>query len=479
MDALAKLLMLGAICALGVGLLLNARYVLALPGQMPRGARWAGLVWLIMAAGLAQWFGRTEKVAALTSVDSSAAAQIASIGLSSIVMLFLFQRTFSTHNLKYPFVLLLAYAVLGVVTAPLSLFPPLYIFKATSLIIAVSAAVMAVKSVGKVKDPTLLFNVIYVYFVLISFLAILGGVIYPEITHRPNKGVFGFMLVGWPALNSNSLSYVTAVVFVVSLHRTFSVHNLRLRLLYGGACAVGAIGLLLAQGRTSLISSALAILFLSFFSKNMRGIRYALLASLCILVGMFLMSGSVGDWINLVGEYLKRGVSDEQLSTLSGRTEAWKVSWDLFLAKPIFGYGFYASGKELLSPHNAAFTVLLNGGIIGFVPWLVAIVGGMWIVFRRLSYRSWRVATKENDPYLEMVAVMIVQFFRTITGQDLTIHSYSMLVFLGILVYMYSREHTEAIRRTPTGVQEQRDTGPADNYPKNARIIKSRRKISH
>jgi hypothetical protein len=44
-----------------------------------------------------------------------------------------------------------------------------------------------------------------------------------------------------------------------------------------------------------------------------------------------------------------------------------------------------------------------------------------------------------------MLAVMIVQFFRTITSQDITIHSYSMLMFLSVLVYIYARERIAAI----------------------------------
>lgn len=465
-----------ALGAFGAGLLLNIGFVLTLPLRIPRGARWAGLLWVIMAAGLTRWFGSGGGVTTLTSVDSSVTWQIISIGLSGIATLFLFNTKFRTPNLKFPFALLLTFAVLGVMTAPIALFPPLYAFKAASLIIAVLVAVMSIKSLVETKDPALLFNIMYIYFILLSFLAVLGGIVSPETTHSPNKGVFSFMLKGWPSLNSNSLSYVTAVVFVVSLHRIFSVPELRLRFLYGSACTVGAIGLLLAQGRTSLIAAAIAVLFLSRFSKDMHSIRFVMLIALGAGTAVFLLFGSVGDWTGVVEDYLRRGVDDESLSTLSGRTEAWKLSWELFLEKPIFGYGFYASGKELLAPHNAAFTILLNGGAIGFIPWLAAIIGGMWVVCRRLFDKKWMSPTKENGVYLELVAVIIVQFFRIITGQDLTIHSYSMLIFLGILVYIYSRNQIEANEQLRWLPDEQINNETEELHHKNTRILQPRRK---
>ena len=445
MDTIVNIFFYLAITLFSLGVLVNFRGLILLPSNVPKKARWPVLVWLVMLLGLGQWFGRDTYVEGVASVDTSASMQIASIVIAGMFLLVFSGGSYKSKNLKYPLLALLLYAIEGILTSPISDVPSLSVFKASSLLIAVLLSIMSIKALEDARDAKILFNMIFIYFVIIAFLAILGGVLVPEITHRPNKGVFGFMLVGWPTLNSNSLSYVAAVVFVISLRRLFLDQKLNRRLLYIGTCSVGLMTLLLAQGRTSIISSTLAILFMSFFIKEMRSMRWVLLLSVIGLVVLLILSGSVGHWTDSVEEYMRRGVTDEQISTMSGRTEAWELSWRLFLESPISGYGFYAAGKTLVAPHNASFTVLLNGGLLGIIPWFVAVFGGMYYIFRHLKHRDWNMDSSENNFYKEILAVMIVQFVRTITGQDLTIHSYSMLVFLATLVYIITRENSSVL----------------------------------
>jgi O-antigen ligase len=337
----------------------------------------------------------------------------------------------------------LTFGVVGVLSAPISAFAALSLFKASSIVVAVMLSVMATAPLIKTRSPTLLFNAVYIYFSLIAFLAMIGGILHPNVTRMVSTGVFGFMLKGWPALNPNSLSYVGAVVLVVSLHRLFAEKHLRRKLLYIGVGATGAVALILSQGRTSLASAFIAIVLMAYFIKEMRPFRYVILAFSVLMLLLFIVTGSAGGWFEGVGEYLRRGADDQQLETLSGRTEAWAESWNLFLASPLLGYGFYATGKVLLAPHNAYFAVLLNVGLLGFLPWVLGVLGGFWAIFARFLRRSWRTYSVQNSCYMELVAVMIVQFFRTITSQDITIHSYSMLIFMSVLIYVYARERIE------------------------------------
>jgi len=300
-------------------------------------------------------------------------------------------------------------------------------------------AVMTIRPLGEFKRPDLLFNIVYIYFVLISFLACVGGVWFPEQTHRLSDGTVGFLLEGWPPLNSNSLSYVAAVAFVGSVRRVFISQALNRRLLYISCCSIGAVTLFLAQGRTSLISAAIALLFLSYCVREMKSMRFFLTIGVIGAVVAIMLVGSAGEWTEDVGEYLQRGHTTEQLSSLSGRTTAWELSWNLFLDSPLVGYGFYAAGKTLVAPHNAYFTVLLNGGILGFMPWFIAVLGGMIKISKYLMNRVWTEYSDQNGFYKEIIAVIIVQFTRTITGQDLTVHSYSLLLFLAALVYVITR----------------------------------------
>ena len=441
MNTITNIFFYVAIILFLLGVLVNFRSLVMLPGVVPKKSRWPIFVWIVMLVGLGQWFKRETYVDGVMSVDTSASIQIGSIVIAGLVLLIFAGSAYQSKNLKYPLLLLLLYGLEGLLTSPISDVPALSVFKATSVVIAILLTVMSVKVLDDEKTSRILFNTVFIYFVIIAFLSILGGLFLPEITHRANKGVFGFMLVGWPALNSNSLSYVAAVVFVISLRRLFIQQKFNRRLLYIGTCSVGLITLLLAQGRTSIISSTLAILFMSFFIKEMRSMKWVLLLGGIVMAVLLIISGSVGNWTDTVAQYMQRGVSDEQIATMSGRTEAWELAWQLFLDSPITGYGFYAAGKTLVAPHNAYFTILLNGGLLGFIPWLLGILGGMFYLSRHLKEKKWNIDSEENNFYKEILAVMIVQIVRTITGQDLTIHSYSMLMFFAALVYIIAREN--------------------------------------
>lgn len=440
MNTLAEILMYLSLIVFTLGFVVNSKYIILLSNKIPSGAHWLVYIWLILLFGLAQWFGRSADNTTVTSIDSSAMSQVASIVLAVLVLLVYWGKYYKSSNMSLPFSAFLIFGVLGILTVPISDIPILSLFKASSFVVSVLIAIIAIEVLKKVKRPELLFDIVYIYFVFIALLALIGGVFLPDLTHRSAGGAFGFILKGWPALNSNSLSYVAAVVFVVSLRRVFIKQAFNRQFLYIGVCMVGVICLLLAQGRTSIGSSVIAVLFMSYYLKDMRSLKYVIFFGGISLFVVFLLSGSVGNWTDTVSDYLQRGSTDEQITTLSGRTEAWAISWELFLESPISGYGFYAAGKTLLAPHNAYFTILLNGGLLGFIPWFIGVVASLWYVFRNIKNKLWMSKSKDNAFYIEIMAVLIVQFVRTLTGQDLTVHSYPTLLLLSLVVYVVVRK---------------------------------------
>lgn len=439
MNTVANTLYYASIALFIIGVVFNLKYLVTLPVSIPSGTRWIAFVWLIMLLGLGQWLGRDISTSSVASIDASAKIQVASVFIAAFMALLMMGKSFQSSNFRLPLVMLFIFSLLGVLTAPISDVPMLSLFKAGSLVIAVILSVMAIKTLAENNRPDLLFNIVYIYFVFLSFLAVVGGAFLPEITHKPNNGIFGYMLEGYPSLNSNSLSYVAAVAFVVSVRRLFMKISLNRRMLYLAACSVGLVTLIMAQGRTSLISSTLALLFMSFYIKDMRPLRLIMVLSVFSVLAYSVITGSAGNWVDSFQQYMQRGVTEEQIATMSGRTDAWAYSWQLFLASPLTGYGFYAAGKTLLAPHNAYLTVLLNGGLVGFIPWFMGIAYGMWVIAKDVLYSKLKLNSESNNLHKEIIAVLIVQFVRTITGQDLTIHSYSMLFFLSAIIFVFAR----------------------------------------
>jgi len=403
--------------------------------SVPPGGRMMAFTWLVLYFGMGLWFGRLGKPTTLAEVDQSAVVQILSIAFAFLVAMFGFMKGYGLSNLKGPLLLLFVYALLGVLTAPLSPVPTLSAFKAGSLVVVALVAAVAVDVMGKVDAKRVLLNSAYLYLGLLTFLAVLGGILFPEITHRPNKGIFGMMLVGWPALNSNSLSFISATISIVGLRRFFEPSPLTCRVFYLGVLVVAFSVLLLAQGRTSIIGFFLAVLLLSSIVPGIRLVRRWLVIWIAVVFSIYLLTGEIGDWLKVLETYLRRGSDDESLKTLSGRTEVWSAGWQIFLQSPVFGYGFYAAEKLGIAAHNAYILVLINNGLVGFVFWVSYMYWGMLGALRDLISAKWRCDTEEQRFRAETYGVLIVLFLRTITGSDLTTHHYSTMIFVAWLVY--------------------------------------------
>ncbi|MCA9423384.1 MAG: O-antigen ligase family protein, partial [Nitrospira sp.] len=85
-----------------------------------------------------------------------------------------------------------------------------------------------------------------------------------------------------------------------------------------------------------------------------------------------------------------RGQNPELFASLSGRTQWWQFGWDLFIQRPLTGYGAYAgsrfaaladAGTETTSSiHNTWLEALLGVGIFGFLLLLVGCLS-IWKCF--------------------------------------------------------------------------------------------------
>lgn len=87
----------------------------------------------------------------------------------------------------------------------------------------------------------------------------------------------------------------------------------------------------------------------------------------------------------------------ESLSILGGRMEAWKVAINLFLEKPIFGYGFGVEDKIFASKkvvfhvhsgeyvHNSFLGISVQLGLLGFVIFFLPL---FLLLFKELFYRQ-------------------------------------------------------------------------------------------
>jgi O-antigen ligase len=144
---------------------------------------------------------------------------------------------------------------------------------------------------------------------------------------------------------------------------------------YGVILAVQVYGLVATHTRGAVLGAVAAVLVVQWnvLSGALRRIEYALGIATAAALASLVALGTIL-------EYVSRGESVEQLSTLNSRTELWTFALDAAAQKPLYGWGLGASQGIFLEEiglgggHNMIINVLVDLGLVGLLAW-VALIG--------------------------------------------------------------------------------------------------------
>jgi O-antigen ligase len=165
---------------------------------------------------------------------------------------------------------------------------------------------------------------------------------------------------------------------------------------------MGTVGIVLASGRQGVISwlVSLAVLTLVF--------RRELFFLVILPLSAFLAMTRSQDLLNI----LSRNQVEGSLTTLTGRTVFWELAWKAFNRQPITGYGFGAGSRygafreagfdQFSHLHNGFLEALVGVGLLGFVPFVVAVVRVMW-------WSVVRIFKKVDVPYAIIAIPLFIQ----------------------------------------------------------------------
>jgi O-antigen ligase len=230
------------------------------------------------------------------------------------------------------------------------------------------------------------------------------------------------------------------------------------------------ITLILAQSRTSLIGLVIAICVQLFFDR-----RFVLLLSMLIL-GVILAAST--QFSNVTEQYLVRGQDKELFTSLSGRTHGWEAAWASFQQSPIIGHGFAAAARtEILGTsgastlHGSIFDVMVGVGLLGSIPWGLAIV---WTSLRLLAlarrgHPRWKSATFNRSVLAEMLGVLALILVRSSTSSGLAMHEHDFMLFLAVVAYASAALHP---LRHPVGTSSGRQSVSSHaNTSRRARVV--------
>ena len=181
-------------------------------------------------------------------------------------------------------------------------------------------------------------------------------------------------------LNPNTIALVSTSAFMAAM----AIRTLTLRLAVMGVVATVMV---LTSSRAAAIAVLMGLTVTAWLRLRSRGRPVLVLAG----VGLLVVTGTVVLYGGQVYETLDRfyslSAADRGLgSGATGRVEAWKWTWELFLRNPIIGVGFRAHEFLLRvdsSSHNGYLAALAELGLIGFLAIACLIARGLHLLWAR------------------------------------------------------------------------------------------------
>jgi O-antigen ligase len=412
-----------------------------LMSQKPLGKLVCSL-WGIMLVGMTLWIPHVEGVQDFGFLSSTYALQIAAVLIiATCTIAILAQSNLPVGTWRNGVGLMSAYGLYAMMTAFVSPVPLLSLWKGWLVVLDAMLVAITIAQVGE-KGRELLFNMVIGFLQLLVVLVIASAIIWPDTALKPVGGLVGGHLYGVvPKLNPNEIGFISAIIAIVALRRIPDAVSTRMKFLYISMLSTSLVVLFMSQARTSVIAFLLAMTFLGFGIRKLR---------VLVVIGI-LMLGGVGSYALIsgsslgVGEvattYMERGVSQERLESMSGRTHLWERGFEAFKQSPFFGHGFEAGvrfGEIRSHMHNAHMQILVNTGLFGYVLW-ITFVGAVGIqLFMLRKNQSFRNNTREGRFHFEIMAVYGVMLLRTITGSVLVFHQYSLVILMAIQVYLFA-----------------------------------------
>lgn len=400
---------------------------------LARKLTWWHLLWLLIyVSGMVLRFARDVQAARAEAVDSVAMFRIIPevIVLAVLLVRLALRKPNWLGSLFRGVVGAMAFYALACLTSALwSVYPEWTLLKSGEYLIYVMFMATVLATVQSTEEYSSLFNLTWTFLGLDLIWTWTQTLIWADAWDQWGRltGVF-------PIEAANVVGEVGAFVGIVALCRLLPIDGQRRpdRAWYSLVLVLGLSALLASQTRNDLA----AFLF---------GFGLILLTSRRIRLGMALAAATipviaVAGLNSAVYDYLTRGQSEREMSSLTGRMGWWSFAWEQFQHHPFTGLGAYAAGRfavlgklglDMGSLHSDYIETMVGTGLWGLIPLLAALIGTWWLLVRFVRDRS--LTRLERQLAYESIGVLGV----------ITLHSFfnveivwqAPLAFLAVLGY--------------------------------------------
>lgn len=368
-------------------------------------------------------------------------AQLVLVLLSVIVIFISLLRNYSNlPRINSALFFLLVYSCTGLLSgvySPKQLFSA---YKALLLQLVFLEVLLLLSYYPLEKFAKKFIELTFVFYLILVMSYVTGAILYPSYALIFKPGMIMGMLKGiFIKSNPNTVGVVSGVLSLLAINRFFSFNKLKHKLLIVCFVNLFLFVLIVAQSRTCIVAFICSLMLMLFLRR-----KYFLLLIIIFLgLGVFSVQSFSGYKKELT-QYYKRGQSDKTFQSWSGRKDAWLYSLKKFKESPVLGYGMGAgvrfgsvmkhTGSHL---HSSYFEVLLDSGLLGFIPWLL----GLFCIFKKIILDNLflfsRFKEEAQELHVEMVVILTFFLIRSVAGTTFVTFDYTYMIYVCMIVYSY------------------------------------------
>lgn len=221
-----------------------------------------------------------------------------------------------------------------------------------------------------------------------------------------------------PMISANPLSYLCLMGIIATLLKVgpdWAVRHTPVRV---ALVIVYVVELMATRTRSALVIGLLVIATSMGFAFRRSPFMVSAVALLSTAVGLLVYTENA-----VVRDFLIRGQSEQSLTTLTGRTEIWRVAIDSWILQPWQGYGYFAGHRLGLPglPGNGSQSNLDNTWVETLVD--VGIVGTSALVICVLAFSFHLVMWRTKEWEVKLWACMTVLYGLIVSFVNPTLQS--------------------------------------------------------
>ena len=189
-----------------------------------------------------------------------------------------------------------------------------------------------------------------------------------------------------------------------------------------------------AQSRGAMFAVLFSFLLILVASRSKWVTFFLVISGLCIVFTLF--HASSAQMKTKIMDQFRRGQSNEEFASMTGRTRAYKLAFKQILNKPLLGAGNWADRLIIHEhSHNSYIQAALNAGIIGLLPYIIS-----WLLALQLCVKIYQkldlLSMEQQYLFLQCAAVTVFFFIRAIPETTTASFSVDQVIMIPVFYYL-------------------------------------------